>query len=194
MAIKKPKAIKAPGAKTNTNKPSPSINFQPKMERLPITSLTVPKMVRAKAKPNPIPKPSTADDATVFLEAKASALPNTIQFTTINGINKPNCACNAGKKPAITKSTMVTKEAIITINEGILTLSGIRFLTSAITVLDISNTKVVAKPIPNPFMAVEVTPKVGHNPSSKLKTGFSRMKPFKKFSLDEIVFSIILKF
>jgi hypothetical protein len=46
---------------------------------------------------------------------------------------------------------------------------------------DISNTKVVASPMPSPLMAEEVTPSVGHIPSSKTNTGFSFINPFEKF-------------
>ena len=45
---------------------------------------------------NPIPtlKPSIKEYSGVFFDAKASALPNTIQFTTINGINIPKTLCS----------------------------------------------------------------------------------------------------
>ncbi len=48
---------------------------------------------------------------------------------------------------------MVTKEAITTINAGIRTLSGIKSFIKEITMFAITNTKVVAKPIPKPLMA-----------------------------------------
>jgi hypothetical protein len=71
---------------------------------------------------------------------------------------------------------------MMTINAGIRTLSGMKFFTNEITRLDITNTKAVAAPIPNPFIAEEVTPKVGHNPNKITNTGFSFMIPFRKFS------------
>ena len=40
------------------------------------------------------------------------------------------------------------------------------------------STKQVASPIPKPLIAEEVTPKVGHIPSSNTKMGFSLMKSF----------------
>ncbi len=70
---------------------------------------------------------------------------------------------------------------MITMNEGILTLSGIRSLTAETTIFDINNTNVVASPIPSPLIADDVTPRVGHIPSSSTKTGFSFINPFEKF-------------
>ena len=72
-------------------------------------------------------------------------------------------------------------EVITTIKLGILTLSGITSLTSEITMFDIINTNEVASPIPSPFMAEEVTPRVGHIPNTNTNTGFSLIKPFVKF-------------
>ncbi len=76
---------------------------------------------------------------------------------------------------------MVTKVAMTTMNDGILTLSGIRFLISEITRFDITSTKVVASPIPSPLMADEGTPRVGHIPSHSPTTGFSLINPLVKF-------------
>src|SRR5690554_6456855 len=76
---------------------------------------------------------------------------------------------------------MVTKVAMITMKAGIRTLSGIKSFTSATTMLAMINTKVVASPIPKPFMAEEVTPRAGHIPSKRVKTAFSLKKPFEKF-------------
>jgi hypothetical protein len=84
-------------------------------------------------------------------------------------------------------STMVTNEAIITIKEGILTLSGIKSLTSETTKLDITKTKVVANPIPSPLMAEVVVPSVGQRPKSNTKTGFSFINPFEKLFIWLIV-------
>jgi len=81
----------------------------------------------------------------------------------------------------MTNSTIVTNEAIITIKEGIRTLSGIWFLTMETTRFDIVNTKVVASPIPKPLMAEVVTPNVGHNPRNNTKTAFSLKNPLLKF-------------
>ncbi len=64
-----------------------------------------------------------------------------------------------------------------TMNAGIRTLSGIKFLISEITIFDIINTAIVATPIPMPFMADEVTPIVGHIPRIRTKVGFSLTMP-----------------
>ncbi len=45
--------------------------------------------VRDMVNPRPIPRPSATERTTEFLEAKTSALPRGIQFTTIRGINIP---------------------------------------------------------------------------------------------------------
>jgi tetrahydromethanopterin S-methyltransferase subunit E len=75
---------------------------------------------------------------------------------------------------------MVTKDAIITMNEGMRTLAGIKFLTSEITKLAIISTKVVANPIPSPLIALVVVASAGHIPKSRTKTGFSLTNPFEK--------------
>jgi len=180
-AIKKPRAKNAPGGRINNKIPSASTNLNPNNERLPKISLNDPSINKAMENPRPIPNPSSMDETTACFEANASARPRTIQFTTINGIKRPSCSCRSGRYPAITKSTTVTKDAIITIKAGILTLSGIKFLTREITTLDMSKTNVVAKPIPRPLMAVDVTPRVGHIPSSWTKTAFSLKNPLVKF-------------
>ena len=66
---------------------------------------------------------------------------------------------------------------MIVINAGILTLSGITFLKADIMILLIVRTAVVASPIPSPFIAVEVTARVGHIPSICTKVGFSLTIP-----------------
>ncbi len=63
----------------------------------------------------------------------------------------------------MTKSTMVTNDAIITINDGILTFAGITFLKADTTRFDATRTKVVASPMAIPFMAAVVTARVVQN-------------------------------
>ena len=46
---------------------------------------------RVKLKPMPMPSPSKPEAKTEFLEAKASARPSIIQFTTISGTKIPSC-------------------------------------------------------------------------------------------------------
>lgn len=127
-AIKYPKAIKAPGANTKTNMPYSSGRIL-KLKILPVpkNSLTAPKRVNAIVNPKPIPKPSNKEANGLFFAAKASARPSNIQFTTINGINKPKVAYKAGTKACITICNNVTKEAITTTKAGIRTMSGMRF-------------------------------------------------------------------
>lgn len=189
MANNNPKARKAPGANTKTRIPSAGENFIPKKDKLPKNSRTILNNVKDKVKPNPIPNPSIAELKIVFFEANASALPKTIQLTTIKGINNPNCTCKSGRYACINKSTTVTKEAMITIKEGIRTVSGIRFLRQAITIFDKISTNVVAKPIPNPLNAEVVTPKVGHIPNKSTNVGFSFNIPLVNIFLLFIIFS-----
>ena len=122
----------------------------------------------------------------MFFEANASALPNTIQFTTINGIKIPNTLCKEYRLAFISWSIIVTKQAIITIYEGIRTFLGIYFATIDITKLEPVSTAVVASPIPTAFRALVVTAKVGHKPSICLKIALLLYNPFI------IIFLIIL--
>jgi hypothetical protein len=69
---------------------------------------------------------------------------------------------------------------MMTIYEGILTLSGMYFLMTETTMFDINNTKVVANPIPNPLKEDVVTPRVGQSPRSNTNTAFSLKKPLLK--------------
>ena len=75
-------------------------------------------------------------------------------------------------------SKIVTKAAIITINAGIRILSGIKFFTNDIATFEQIRTNAVASPIPMPFSADEVVPKVGHIPNNRTNVGFSLMIPF----------------
>ncbi len=62
---------------------------RPKMEPLPRNSRMQPNKVRARVKPKPMPRPSNSEGHTGFFEAKASARPSTMQFTTMRGMNRP---------------------------------------------------------------------------------------------------------
>lgn len=64
---------------------------------LPKNSRALPKIVSAMANPSPMPTPSIIDERTLFFEANASALPKTMQFTTIKGMNKPRLWYNEGR-------------------------------------------------------------------------------------------------
>ena len=63
-------------------------------------------------------------------------------------------------------------------NAGIRTLSGITFLSNDINALESIRTAVVVSPMPSPFMAEDVTARVGHIPSIITKVGFSVIIPF----------------
>lgn len=115
MAIRYPSAINAPGANTNISIPYLSGKIvKSKIFPVPRNSLILPKSVRAKVKPIPIPNPSREESKTEFFDAKDSALARTIQLTTISGINKPRLAYKAGTYAFISISSIVTKEAITT--------------------------------------------------------------------------------
>ena len=75
---------------------------------------------------------------------------------------------------------MVTNEAMTTMKQGMRTLSGMKPFSSEITKFDMMRTKVVAKPIDMPLMALVVVAKVGQQPNSNTKMGFSLMRPLVK--------------
>ena len=62
-------------------------------------------------------------------------------------------------------------------NAGILTESGIIFLSMEISILDMIRTAVVESPIPIPLVAEVVTASVGHIPSMRTNVGFSFTSP-----------------
>jgi hypothetical protein len=84
---------------------------------------------------------------------------------------------------------MVTKVAMTTMNAGIRTLSGMRFLRREITTLEHKSTNVVAKPIDIPLIAEVVVASVGHMPSTKTMVGFSLRKPL--VNVDNALFAIV---
>ena len=98
---------------------------------------------RARVKPIPIPNPSNALLYTVFFEANASARPKIIQFTVIRGRYTPKTE-SEGIKAFTTSSTIVTNEAITTMNAGIRIVSRINDLKSEIITLEHNKTKVTA--------------------------------------------------
>jgi hypothetical protein len=168
IAIRIPKAKNAPGGKIiiKTGWKLALNKLTPKILPAPKIYLTDPRIVNAIENPKPIPNPSKKDSNTLLLYANDSALPKIKQLTTISGINNPKLAYNTGTKPSITIPIIVTNVALITIQEGILILLGIKFLIKESTTLDITNTAVVASPIAKPFIALVVTASVGHIPSN----------------------------
>ena len=85
----------------------------------------------------------------------------------------------------------MTSEATITIYDGILTESGITFLSEDIIAFERARTTVVESPIPIPFNIDVVTASVGHIPSIRTTVGFSVIIPFFKRS-SGVYFSSIL--
>ena len=67
-----------------------------------------------------------------------------------------------------------------TMKQGIRTLSGMKPFKSEMKMLDSTSTKVVAKPIDMPLMALVVVAKVGQQPNSSTRMGFSLMRPLVK--------------
>ncbi len=147
-------------------------------EPAPSSSRTEPNIASPRVKPSPMPMPSAMDRNMLFLEAKASARPRMMQLTTISGINSPRFLCSSGAKPAITRSTIVTNVAMMTIKHGIRTLAGMRFRTDDITTFEQISTNVAASPMPSAFSSDVVTARVGHIPRTNLKMGFSFHSPF----------------
>ena len=68
-------------------------------------------------------------------------------------------------------------------NAGILTESGMIFLSMEISILDITSTAVVESPMPIPLTAEVVTASVGHMPSIRTNVGFSLTRPLKILSV-----------
>ena len=93
MATRKPSVMNAPGGSTKSNILRDSgRSVIPNTEPAPSISRTTPSAVRPIVKPKPIPIPSKILSIGPFLQAKASARPRMIQFTTISGINNPSVA------------------------------------------------------------------------------------------------------
>ena len=97
MRMRYPSTMKAPGARTKTKAPYCSgkivtLNIFP----VPKNSRTAPKRVSAQLNPKPIPTPSSIESNALCFAANDSARPNTMQFTTIRGINNPRLAYSAG--------------------------------------------------------------------------------------------------
>ena len=66
------------------------------MAPLPRISRTAPITVSASVKPRPMPTPSRIESSGEFFEAKASARPRMMQFTTISGMKTPSAPYSAG--------------------------------------------------------------------------------------------------
>ena len=150
----------------------------PNREPAPSSSRNIPSTVSAMVNPMPIPTPSKKLGTAPFLHAKASARPSIIQFTTIKGMYIPNDLFIEGRYACRHICNIVTKDAIITTNTGMRTLSGVRFLTSDMTTLEHINTNIVANPIDIPLTADVVVASVGHIPSRRTNVGFSCTMPF----------------
>lgn len=152
----------------------------PKIAPAPRSSLTAPRSVKAMEKPKPIPMPSKRLATGPFLQAKASARPRIIQFTTISGMYKPSVAYIAGTNACIIICRIVTKDAITTTKTGMRTISGVRFFIRDITRFEHINTNIVANPIDRPFIADVVVASVGHIPRRRTNVGFSFITPLSK--------------
>lgn len=168
---------------------SPITSF-PKIFPEPNNSLMNATNMITTPYPKPFEIPSNNDKNTPFLDAKDSALAKIIQFTTIRGTNAPNELYNAGTNASSIIETNVTNVAITTIYAGILTLSGIKFLSNDITMFEQIKTNVNAAVIPIAFSTDVDTPSTEHKPTNWIKTGlFLRMLLLK--TLAALPFSII---
>ena len=171
----------------------------PRRLSAPVKSVPLPKNSRivaiqntAAVKPIPIPRPSAAEAITLFLPAKASALPKRIQLTTISGRKTPSASSSAGINALIRSCTIVTNDAITTIYAGILTLEGITLRRSEITMLEQSKTIVTEMPIPMALTIDVLVASVGHVPRTSLNTGFSAIRPLVNSCLS-VFFSAIYR-
>ena len=84
---------------------------------VPIPSVSrISAMIRsATRKPMPIPSPSSAESPTVFFLANISALPSTIQLTTIRASQSPRTVYTGKRYASRSIFTAVTNAAITTI-------------------------------------------------------------------------------
>ena len=92
-----------------------------------------------------------------------------MQFTTIKGMKMPRVEYSPGVHACITIWSIVTNDAITTMNAGIRTIAGTRFLIDDIAALEQVSTAIVARPIDMPVNADDVVPRVGHIPNNKHK-------------------------
>ena len=167
---------KAPGDITKIAIGSKSVPKRGKPSHVPAPSISLTDAISiiANANPAPIPRPSIIDEIGVFFDANASALPKIMQLTTINDMKFPNDLLNAGKNPAITISTNVTKDAMTIIKIGIRIFAGTPFRMSEMTKLEQTNTNVVAALMPMALLTEEEVARTGQRPSIRRSTGFSR--------------------
>src|SRR3972149_6086575 len=95
-----------------------------------------------------------------------------MQLTTMSGINRARDGFNsAGKYAFMSNFTIVTKEAITTINQGIRISRGIYDRTMEIIKLEQTSTKVAAPPIASPFFTEVVTARLGQIPNTSTNKG-----------------------
>ncbi len=99
----------------------------------------------------------------------------------------PRLLSSAGRYAFINSWRIVTNEAMTTMNAGILTLSGTRFLIAEIAQLLHTRTDVVASPMLNAVIALPVVPRVGQSPRSKTKVGFSLIIPLNIVSVNFMI-------
>ena len=95
---------------------------------VPSNSLRKEMIIIAMAKPADAPRASAIARCTGCLELKASARPIMMQLTTMRGRNIPSESAKVGINALSVRSAIVTKLAMTTMNIGILTMFGTRFL------------------------------------------------------------------
>ena len=92
-----------------------SNGFDNVIDCVPIISLIAEIINNANPYPNDWPKASIIEGTTLFLLAKASALPKIIQLTTIKLINIDNVDYSSGVNASINNATQVTNVATMII-------------------------------------------------------------------------------
>ena len=112
-----------------------------------------------------------------FLEAKPSARPRMMQFTTIRGMNTPRELDRAGTKAFSSRSTQVTKPAMTTMKQAIRTSLGMILRSSAMKMLERVRMIRTDTPMPRPLKNDVVMAMVEHIPSSCTSTGFWVIRP-----------------
>ncbi len=145
-----------------------------------------------RVKPAPIPNASMTLTSSVFLLAQASARQMMMQLTIIRGTYGPSISLILGWKARRNKSAIVTKVDIVSVNIRILKWGFSRFRIRLTIILLQSRTKMTQSPIVKAGFTAAVTASVGHIPSSRRKTGFSRHKPAMNVSPNKGALDILL--
>ncbi|MNG17805.1 hypothetical protein D3C84_1018200 [compost metagenome] len=124
-----------------------------------------PISTSTQVKPIPMPAPSRIEGITGFFRLNDSARPSTAQLVTISAMNRPSTLYSSCIQAFIAISIRVTTPAIRPIITGLRTSGEMVWRSAEMIALVRISTRVVAKPMPRPLVAVVVTASAGHRAS-----------------------------